>query len=195
MRKIFGILILCAILCAGCDMPNLKKEAAAPPPEPEKPSHNVLVTYFSATGTTKSVAKRIAKMTGGVLYEIVPAKPYTSADLNWHNPSSRSSIEMKDEKARPEIGSDAIGFSDFDVIYIGYPIWWGDAPRVVYTFAERQRFTGKVVVPFCTSDRSPIGDSAKNLEKVAIGGIWLKGARFGAHPTDAELQALIDTAK
>ncbi|MBO7393562.1 MAG: flavodoxin [Abditibacteriota bacterium] len=195
MKKFGFVLIVLSVLflCAGCDIPNLKKEAAAPPPE--KPKHNVLVVCFSATGTTKSIGKRIAKMTGGTFYEIRPAKPYTTADLDWHNPNSRSSREMKDEQCRPDLESDIIGFSDYDVIYMGYPIWWGEAPKIMYTFAERQKFTGKTVVPFCTSGSSPIGDSAKNLEKVAIGGMWLEGVRFGAHPTDAELQALISAVK
>ena len=111
----------------------------------------ILVAYFSCTGTTERVAAAIAKETGGALYRITLADAYTSADLDWQNKKSRSSVEMADDKSRPALGGEAIDPKDYDVIFIGYPIWWDLCPRPVNTFLEKYDFSGKTIIPFATS--------------------------------------------
>lgn len=138
-------------------------------------NHKVLVTYFSATGTTARAAEKLASVTGGELYAITPAKPYTSADLNWNNKQSRSSVEMHDEKARPELGGKKLDVAGYDTIFIGYPIWWDLAPRVVNTFIEKYDLKGKTVIPFATSGGSSIANSAAVLKKSYPALNWKEG--------------------
>lgn len=126
----------------------------------------ILVAYFSCTGTTEKVAEAIAETTGGKLYRITPAKAYTSADLDWQNKKSRSSVEMADDKSRPALGGEAIDPKDYDVIFIGYPIWWDLCPRPVNTFLEKYDFSGKTIIPFATSGGSSIANSVKQLKKL-----------------------------
>ena len=125
----------------------------------------ILVAYFSATGTTESVAKKIADATGGRLYEIVPEKEYTSADLNWNDDRSRSSVEMNNPQSRPALGGSPVDVAAYDVVFIGYPIWWDQAPRIINTFIESYDLKGKTVIPFATSGSSGISNSVEVLKK------------------------------
>ena len=125
----------------------------------------VLVVYFSATGTTRQVAKQIAKTADADICEIAPAKPYSSADLDWTNKQSRSSVEMNNPKARPEIKAVTVDVSRYDYIFLGYPIWWDLAPRTVNTFIEAADLSGKTVIPFATSGSSTIANSVAELKK------------------------------
>ena len=152
-----------------------------------------LVVYFSATGTTKGVAEKIAASTDGDLYEIKAAQEYTDADLNWNDSGSRSTKEQNDPSVRPEIGSEAVSFDGYTTIYIGYPIWWGEEPRIMDTFVESYSFDGITVIPFCTSSSSGIGKSGKNLADNAGSGNWLEGQRFGAGASEAEISSWIDS--
>lgn len=140
--------------------------------------HKVLVAYFSATGTTKGVAEHIANGLNAVIYEIVPEDPYTDADLNYNDNNSRTTIEMNDPNARPAISGSVENMEQYDIIFVGYPIWWGEAPRIVSTFMESYDFSGKTIVPFCTSGGSGIGSSASNLERLTSGATWLDGRRL-----------------
>ena len=140
----------------------------------------VLVAYFSATGTTKGVAEQIATVTEADTYEILAAQPYSKADLDWNDSNSRTTIEQNDKTVRPEIGSEKRSLDGYSTIYIGYPIWWGEEPRIMDTFVESYDFTGKTVIPFCTSGGSGIGSSGKNLEANAGSGRWLEGERLSA---------------
>ena len=135
----------------------------------------VLVAYFSATGTTEGVAKVIADNTGGTLYKITPATPYTSGDLDWNGSQSRSSKESADHKARPAIKSDSLDISKYNVIFLGYPIWWNEAPRVVNTFIEQKGLKGKTVIPFATSGGSSITNSVKRLKATYPYVSWQEG--------------------
>ena len=135
----------------------------------------VLVVYFSATGNTKQVAERLATIANADLCEIVPARPYTSADLNWNDNQSRSSIEMNDTQARPEVKDIDVDLTKYDCIFLGYPIWWDLAPRVVNTFIERNDLTGKTVIPFATSGGSSITGSTETLKKTYPDIKWLDG--------------------
>ena len=140
--------------------------------------HKVLVAYFSATGTTKGVAEHIANGLNADIYEIVPEDPYTDADLNYNDNNSRTTIEMNDPNARPAISGSVENMEQYDIIFVGYPIWWGEAPRIVSTFMESYDFSGKTIVPFCTSGGSGMGSSASNLERLTSGATWLDGRRL-----------------
>ena len=138
-------------------------------------TNKTLVVYFSATGTTRGVAEQIASVTGADIYEITAAQPYSDDDLNYNDSNSRTTIEQNDKSVRPEIGSETISLDGYDTIFIGYPIWWGEEPRIMDTFAESYDFTGKTVIPFCTSGESGIGASGSNLAANAGTGNWLEG--------------------
>ena len=156
---------------------------------------DVLVAYFSATGTTKGVAEKIASVTGGDLYEILAAEPYTADDLNYNDSSSRSTKEQNDKNARPEIGSEDITLEDYTTVYLGFPIWWGEEPRILDTFVEKYSFEGITVIPFCTSASSGIGHSGPNMEALADSGTWLDGKRFSGSVSEADLQSWIEELK
>ena len=141
-----------------------------------------LVAYFSATGTTKKVAELISQATGATLYEIMPTEPYTDDDLNYRNSDSRVSREHSDSSLRTvELSNAAVpNWDEYDTVYIGYPIWWGEASWVVTSFVAANDFSGKTVVPFCTSASSSLGNSTADLAKTANSGEWKEGKRFGA---------------
>ena len=150
---------------------------------------DVLVAFFSATGTTKGVAERIASVTGGDLYEILAAEPYTSADLNYNDRNSRSTKEQNNKSVRPAIGSKELSLEGYTTIYLGFPIWWGEEPRILDTFAEKYSFEGITVIPFCTSGGSGIGRSGPNMEALAGSGTWKEGKRFSGNVSEAELKS------
>ena len=153
---------------------------------------NVLVAYFSATGTTRKVAENLAKATGGDLYEIKPLKPYTNADLDWQNSQSRSSVEMKDHSSRPEIVSDDFSVSDYDTIYLGFPIWWYIAPTIVNTFLEKHDFSDKTIILFATSGGSGFGKTADNLKpSVAPSAKIIEGDILNGNPSVDKLKEWI----
>ena len=171
----------------------VQETAAEPASEASAAAHSdVLVAYFSATGTTKGVAERIASVTGGDLYEILAAQPYTEADLNYNDNSSRSTSEQNDKSVRPEIGSDDISLEGYTTIYLGFPIWWGEEPRILDTFVEKYSFDGITVIPFCTSGSSGIGRSGSNMEELAGSGTWLQGERFSGGVSEEELKSWIE---
>ena len=174
--------------------PEAAQETAAEPASeaPAAAHSDVLVAYFSATGTTKGVAERIASVTGGDLYEILAAQPYTEADLNYNDNSSRSTSEQNDKSVRPEIGSDDISLEGYTTIYLGFPIWWGEEPRILDTFVEKYNFDGITVIPFCTSGSSGIGRSGSNMEELAGSGTWLQGERFSGGVSEEELKSWIE---
>ena len=171
--------------------------AAEPESDASAPAahSDVLVAYFSATGTTKGVAEKIASITGGDLYEILAAQPYTEDDLNYNDDSSRSTTEQNDKNVRPEIGSEDISLEGYTTIYLGFPIWWGEEPRILDTFVEKYSFEGITVIPFCTSGGSGIGRSGPNMEALAGSGTWLEGERFSGSVSEADLQSWIDGLK
>lgn len=119
--------------------------------EPEAADKNAVVVYFSATGNTKAAAETLAKMQGADLYEIVPEQPYTAEDLNYNDRSTRATVEQNDENARPAIAGSVDNIEAYDVIYVGFPIWWGDMPRILYTFLDSYDLSGKTIAPFATS--------------------------------------------
>ncbi len=153
----------------------------------DKGHSDILVVYFSATGTTKGVAEKIAQLTGADLFEIVPKQPYTAADLNWNDSGSRTSLERNDPSCRPEIDGDPADLDGYSMIFIGYPIWWGDVPHIMKTFAESYDFEEITMIPFCTSRSSGVGQSAKHLEESAEGGRWVEGTRLEGDISEDDL--------
>lgn len=175
--------------------PEAAQETAEEPANeaPAATDHSdVLVVYFSATGTTEGVAERIANVTGADVYEILAAQPYTEADLNYNDNSSRSTTEQNDKSVRPEIGSEDISLEGYTTIYLGFPIWWGEEPRILDTFVEKYNFDGITLIPFCTSGSSGIGRSGSNMEELAGSGTWLQGERFSGGVSEEELKSWIE---
>lgn len=139
-----------------------------------------LVAFFSASGETQKLAKTLASVVGGTLYHIRPAVEYTPADLDWHDKHSRSSVEMQDPTCRPALAGKVEDISQYDTIFVGFPIWWYEAPRVIQTFLESYDFTGKTVIPFATSGGSDMGNTDSILQRSAPKADWKLGKRLKA---------------
>ena len=209
MRKGIALFLMISLVlvCAGCGSapaqtasePVPEKapeqtpaETPAPIQEPESAPHSsVLVVYFSATGNTRGVAERIAALTGGDLAEIVPAQPYTAEDLNYNDRSTRATVEQNTADARPEIANE-ISLEGYTTVYLGYPIWWGQAPRILSTFAESHDFTGITVIPFCTSGGSGASRTGETLGEQAGTGTFLTSTRLDIGISEADLQEWIN---
>ena len=213
MKKPISLILILALalLCCGCGgAPAAPAPGAAPTETPEQSSgelqapapaaesasgdgaapeahSSVLVLVFSATGTTRGVAERIAALAGGDLQEILPAQPYTAEDLNYGDSSTRATAEQNDPDARPEIAN-SISLEGYTTVYLGYPIWWGQAPRILSSFVESHDFTGITVIPFCTSGSSDIGGSDDALAAQAGSGTWLQGRRFSGNVSEDALR-------
>lgn len=190
MKKIFVFLIT-VLFVGAC---NAKPNTQLTQEKPMSNNQKILVAYFSATGTTKKVAQNLAKATNADIYEIKPTTPYTSADLNWRDDNSRSSVEMKNKSSRPEIVTDNFSVKEYDTVYLGFPIWWGTAPRVVQTFLEGQDFANKTIILFATSGSSTIGNTDKDLQPSVVSSTKvIKGKTLNGNPSVEELKAWVDT--
>ena len=148
----------------------------------------VLVAYFSAGGVTAKMAKKLADAIEADLFEITPEEPYTKADLNWMDKKSRSSVEMNDRNCRPAIRSRVESMAQYDVVFVGFPVWWYREPSIIDTFMEAYDFSGKTIIPFATSGMSGIGDSGKNMQDLAKGAKVLPGMRFKNSVSSGELK-------
>ena len=179
MKKLLSIFTM---ILTALTISNAKAE------ENNMTNKKVLVAYFSATGTTAGVAERLAKATGGDLFEIKPAEPYTDADLDWRNKKSRSSVEMDDMKSRPAIASKVEDMAKYDVVFVGFPIWWYREPSIIDTFMESYDFSGKTVVPFATSGGSGMGKSGEIMQGLAPDAKVLSGKRFSAGVSEEDLK-------
>lgn len=213
MKRIFAaltaLMLLCTLTaCGGTGNQN------APDPSPtvqeESPSEggtsstpnerepvadeeaHVLVAYFSATGNTEHIAQHIQAVLDADLCEIVPEEPYTDDDLNYSDDRCRANQEQNDPDARPAIAGTLGHPEDYDVVFLGYPIWWGEAPKIMYTFLESYDFDGVTIVPFCTSGSSGIGSSAENLHALAPNANWLSGQRFSGSASQEEVAAWVE---
>ena len=219
-KRLFGCLLAGTMLlslaaCGGNDSPADDQAAAqlqeetAPPADtagntaaPEASagentadSGSVLVVYYSASGYTKTVAGYIAQATGGDIFEITPVEPYTSDDLNWTDDNSRVSWEHEDESLRDvELTTTEVeNWDSYDTVFIGYPIWWGIAAWPVDGFVEANDFTGKTVIPFCTSSSSGLGESGELLAELAGTGDWQEGQRFRSSAGQADVDEWVDS--
>ncbi|MBQ1467313.1 MAG: NAD(P)H-dependent oxidoreductase [Solobacterium sp.] len=155
-------------------------------------TNKTIVAVFSASGVTKRVGEEIARIAGADFHEITPKEHYTSDDLNWMNKRSRSSVEMNDPTSRPELAESNLDLSSYDTVIIGFPIWWGIAPRIIETFLESYDFSGKKIIPFCTSGGSGVGRSDTELHKNVSGDVkWEKGVKIN-HPNEKEIRKWLD---
>ena len=152
----------------------------------------ILVTYFSASGVTENIAKKIANALGGTLYEIKPEIEYTDEDLDWTNKKSRSSIEMQDVSCRPLIKKENINLDDYDIVLVGFPVWWYTTPKVINTFIESMDFTGKILIPFCTSGGSGIEKCERDLKELYPKYNWKKGKRLTGRENEDDIKSLIE---
>lgn len=148
---------------------------------------SILVAYFSNTGRTQAVAEKLAAVTGATLFRIEPAVPYTDADLDYNDDSARCMQELNDPASRPEIIGTAPDWDRYDIVFLGYPIWWSRTPPIMQTFVEGYDWAGKTAVPFCTSGSSSLGSSASVLADAAPEATWLPGQRFAANASESEL--------
>ena len=152
----------------------------------------VLVAYFSATHTTEGVAEKLSDGMNADLYEIVPEEPYTDADLNYNDDNSRTTTEMNDPSARPAIAGSVENMDQYDVVFVGYPIWWGEAPRIISTFMESYDFSGKTIIPFCTSGGSGIDGSVSGLEQLTDGANWVEGKRLSKNDSQETIMEWVN---
>lgn len=153
----------------------------------------ILTAYFSASGVTEKVAKRVAKAAQADLYEIKPAVPYTKADLNWMDKKARSTVEMKDPASRPEIGSTVENMEQYDTVLIGFPIWWYTAPTIIKTFLESYDFSGKKIALFATSGGSGFGNTVKDLQPSVADSTQFVSEKLMNGISDSEIEAWIQT--
>ena len=179
-------------------VPDQSTPPAASAPEvgesdEETPEGGVLVAYFSATGNTEGIAQHLQSILDADLYEIVPEVPYTDEDLNYSNDSCRANQEQNDPAARPAITGTLENPEDYDVVFLGYPIWWGQAPKVIYTFLESCDFGDATIVPFCTSGSSGIGSSADGPQELTENAQWLDGQRFSSGASQDEVAQWVDS--
>lgn len=213
MKRIFTVLtalmLLCTLTaCGGTESQgildssqpvqeeNLSEGETSYTPDESEPAAGeetyVLVAYFSATGNTENVARHIRTVLDADLYEIVPEEPYTGDDLNYSNDNCRANQEQNDPDVRPAIAGTLEHPEDYDVVFLGYPIWWGEAPKIMYTFLGSYDFDGVTIVPFCTSGSSGIGSSAENLQALAPDANWLPGQRFDGSASQEEVAAWME---
>ena len=185
MKKItFIMAALLAISLSACSQSK----------KPEQKSMKTLVAYFSATGVTKGAAQQLAQAAGGTLYEIQPEQPYTDADLDWRNKQSRSSVEMQDKSSRPAIKGKLDNMADYDIIFVGFPIWWYTCPTIINTFMEAYDFKGKTVVPFATSGGSTIEKSCEDL-KASYPDLTWKDGKLLNKPSKEDLEQFVQSVK
>lgn len=152
-------------------------------------NENSVVLYFSATGTTEKIAQYISEITNSKMVEIIPVKEYTNDDLDYNNDNSRANKEQNDNTARPAINNE-IDINQYDIVYLGYPIWWGDVPKIILTLMENNNFSGKTIIPFCTSGGSDISMSVTSLKKYHNN--VLNGQKFSANTTKSEVESWIN---
>ncbi|MCR5262014.1 MAG: NAD(P)H-dependent oxidoreductase [Candidatus Gastranaerophilales bacterium] len=190
MKKILLIVAGLLIIGAGVFALSVKKETNKGEINMDK---KVLVAYFSATGTTKRVAENLAEALKADIYEIKPLQPYTKADLDWTNPKSRSSVEMKDHNSRPETVKDDFSVAEYDTVYLGFPIWWYIAPTIVNTFLEKHDFSDKKIILFATSGGSGFGKTVDNLKpSVAPAATIVEGRILNSNPSVEELKKWVE---
>ena len=183
-----------AVILMRYDQAQTEEPSPEPAPEPTpEAGTDVLVAYFSATGNTENIAEHLTSILDADLCEIVPEEPYTSEDLDYSNSDCRANQEQNDPTARPAISGGVKDLEDYEVIFLGYPIWWGDAPKIISTFLETYDFDGKTIVPFCTSGNSSIGSSADNLEALKQDATWLEGQRFSGSASRETVSQWVDS--
>lgn len=190
MKKLVMMLMALLVVClSACSQSNSSKK------ENNKENNEMkktLVAYFSASGTTKAVAQQLAEVAGADLHEIKPEQPYTDADLDWNDKQSRSTIEMNDKNSRPAITAKLQNMNDYEVVYVGFPIWWYTCPTIINTFMEAYDFSGKTVIPFATSGGSSIKKACADLKASYPNVDWKEGKLLN-HASKDELQEWVES--
>lgn len=190
MKKIILFFILFfSLILSGCSTNQFSSTGS----QEILTSSNTLVVYFSATGNTKNVAEIIAQDLDASLDEIIPSTPYTTEELTLDDGEMRPVQENSNPNARPEISETVNDISKYDFIFIGYPIWYDKAPKVIYTFLDQYDFSGKTIIPFCTSENSEITQSVSNIKPLAPTATWLEGKRFDQDPSQEEILKWLDS--
>lgn len=197
MKKVLGVFLVIIMALIGftaCvdDGGNSGTSGNGETTNPPTGTSNVLIAYFSCTNTTKSIAQKIQTNTNGTLYQITPQVPYTEDDLKYYT-DCRADKEQADPNSRPAISGNVENWNNYDVIFLGYPIWHGQAPKIIYTFLESYDFSGKTIVPFCTSGSSGIGNSDTNLHSLASSAKWLLGRRLASNASPKTIDDWIDS--
>ena len=204
MRKLWiaclGVLMILGLVGCGTESGKTAEKAAPAPAQSAQADSKapaakgkILVAYFSATGNTRTLAENTAKALNADLYEIRPEVPYSQEDLNYNDESTRATVEQKNDSARPKLADTNAPVADYDTIVLAYPIWWGQAPRIMDTFVESYDFTGKKMTAVCTSGGSDIGTSADYLQKIAKGKAeWKQGKLFSPQAKPAEIKSWFD---
>ena len=204
MKKLFSLWMLLSgfsLTMGACSPGNEPENTIVPPTAPEpnpdtdsQPGNGrSLVVYFSCTNTTKVIADQIVDITNAKSHRIVPEVAYTTADLDYNNTLSRANREQNDTSARPGISNAVDGLSDYDILFLGYPIWWGKAPKIIFTFLESYDLSGKIIIPFCTSNSSGIGSSDTDLHSLESQAIWKQGKRFSGNETKEDIMNWIES--
>lgn len=194
MKHLFVVIMALAAISLGACTQKQSEQTSSSNNAQNPKEMKTLVAYFSASGVTKGVAQKLAEVAGADLHEINPEKRYTDADLDWHNKQSRSSVEMADKNSRPAITDKLENMADYDVIYVGFPIWWYTAPTIINTFMESYDFKGKTVIPFATSGGSTIEQACKDL-KAAYPDVNWKDGKLLNNATATDLQKWVDSNK
>ena len=193
MKKILLMVLGLFLVSAGVVMAQSNTQEAK---ENSKMNKKILVAYFSATGNTRRVAQNLAKAVDADIYEIKPAKPYSDADLDWTNKSSRSSVEMADHSSRPEMIKDDFSIKDYETIYLGFPIWWYIAPTIVNTFLEKHDFSNKKIILFATSGGSGFGRTIDNIKtSVSDSTKVIEGKVLNSNSSVEQLKSWVETLK
>ncbi|MGN0477248.1 MAG: flavodoxin [Ruminococcus sp.] len=194
MKKWMGFVLSLLLIFSLTACGNQGTENTSTSKSNKSDSGKTLVVYFSATGNTKNVAQYIASATDGDLFELVPKEPYSDENLDWTDDDSRVVYEHDnpDKRDVPLISATPENFDEYDTVFIGYPIWWGIAAWPVDEFVEANDFTGKTVIPFCTSASSDLGESGELLEKTAGTGNWLDGERFSSGVSETDVREWLE---
>lgn len=192
--------LICIFMLGACMNTNNKDDPTEQIPSIDEnitkmnENSKTLVVYFSQTGTTEKIAVHIADTLDADIFEILPKIPYTSEDINYNNPSSRATKEQSDSSIRPAILNVIENLDDYDSIILGYPIWHGQAPKIIYTFLETYDFSDKAIIPFCTSHSSGIGSSVSNLKSVVSSSTkWFEAKRFGQNTSNLLIEEWIES--
>lgn len=193
MKKLIAIMLslMSMMLFTACGVQEKKAKAPAEKTAAvsvQNKDTKTLVVYYSATGNTRRLAETMANALNADLFELQPEQPYTSHDLEYNDTSTRATVEQKDATARPKIANKVENMAKYDTVILAYPIWWGIAPRVMYTFMESYDFSGKTLTAVCTSGGSGLGSSDKELAALASSATWKEGRQFGSGASAEELQ-------
>lgn len=184
------LLVFSLVACISNKKSDSEPIASSSETQTTQTEDNALIVYYSATGNTEKVANQIADITGADLFELQPVQLYTDEDLDWTDDNSRVVNEYENENKRNVelVSTEVENWDSYDTVFIGYPIWWGIAAWPVNSFVENNDFTGKTVIPFCTSSSSGLGESGDLLEEIAGSGNWLEGERFTSSTSESEVE-------